>query len=92
MYPIINRGTWARVQAFREQVVKFLTAFANSDKPRTVLNLGAGYDTTFFWIHDRHPELAQNLVWIDVDYDQVVEKKTQTIRTTPVLSQRLVND
>lgn len=92
MYPIINRGTWARVQAFREHVLKFLNAFANSDKPRIVVNLGAGYDTTFFWLNDKYPQLAQNMVWIDIDYDQVVEKKTQVIRKTESLNQRLVND
>jgi hypothetical protein len=27
MYPIINRGTWARVQAYRQQILTFLRVF-----------------------------------------------------------------
>ena len=27
MYPIINRGTWARVQAYRQIIMQFLNAF-----------------------------------------------------------------
>lgn len=55
MYPIINRGTWARVQAYREQILKFLTAFQDDEKTKTIFSLGAGFDTTFFWLWDNYP-------------------------------------
>ena len=82
MYPIINRGTWARVQAYRQYLLQFLNAFKNHEQPLTVLNLGAGYDTTFFWLHDNHPDLAQKVIWIEIDYDVVVKKKTEIIKKT----------
>ena len=30
MYPIINRGTWARVQAYRQVILRFLEAYKDS--------------------------------------------------------------
>ena len=91
MYPIINRGTWARVQAYRQTIVSFLTKFKDCGKPVTVLNLGAGFDTTLFWLFDCHPELTENLVWVEVDYDTVVTKKTQVVRTNESMSKHLIN-
>jgi O-methyltransferase involved in polyketide biosynthesis len=92
MYPIINRGTWARVQVFREQIVKFLTAFNSEGQTKTVLNLGSGYDTTFFWLQDNHPTLCNNLVWVEVDYDSVVEKKTRIIKKTEAMNRHVANN
>jgi len=43
-------------------------------------------------LHDTHPELAQNLIWVEVDYDTVVEKKTQVIKSTNALNQRIINN
>jgi O-methyltransferase involved in polyketide biosynthesis len=75
LYPIINRGTWSRVQAYRQTILKFLD-FAG-DKPCNILSLGGGYDTTFFWLMQNYQR--QNLTYIEVDYDRVVEKKIQII-------------
>ena len=52
MYPIINRGTWSRVQAYRQTIMKFL-AFVG-EAPCNILSLGGGYDTTFFWLMQNH--------------------------------------
>ena len=71
MYPIINRGTWARVHAYRQLILRFLESFKDSEKVN-ILSLGCGYDTTFFWLLEVHPELAKNVCFIEVDYDQVV--------------------
>jgi hypothetical protein len=49
MYPIINRGTWARVFAIRQIISKFLLAYQNYDHVN-ILSLGAGYDVNYFWI------------------------------------------
>ena len=48
MFPIINRGTWARVYAIRQVVLRFLKAYQGKSKVN-VLSLGAGYDSTYFW-------------------------------------------
>lgn len=87
MYPIINRGTWARVEIYREQLVKFLTAWQQT--PKTILNLGAGYDSNFFWLHDHHPNLVSQLTWIEVDFDSVVERKIEIIKKTASMSQKI---
>jgi O-methyltransferase involved in polyketide biosynthesis len=75
MFPIINRGTWSRVQAYRQTILKFLEFAKNG--PCNILSLGGGYDTTFFWlVQNFNP---QNLCYIEVDYDRVVDKKIETI-------------
>ena len=75
MYPIINRGTWSRVQAYRQTIEKFLNTYQNCN----ILSLGGGYDTTFFWLMDTYPDKCANLVYIEVDYDRVVDKKIEII-------------
>mmetsp|Transcript_32100 Transcript_32100/g.49084 ORF Transcript_32100/g.49084 Transcript_32100/m.49084 type:complete len:167 (+) Transcript_32100:25-525(+) len=86
MYPIINRGTWSRVQSYRQIVLKFLNAF--KDAPRVnVVSLGAGYDSTFFWLNELSEQESglpadftkDKLCYVEVDYDQVVERKIQVI-------------
>ena len=52
LYPIINRGTWSRVQAYRQTILKFLSLCG--DGPCNILSLGGGYDTTFFWLMQNH--------------------------------------
>ena len=46
MFPIINRGTWARVYSIRQVIRRFLEQFTDSN----IVSLGAGYDSTFFWL------------------------------------------
>ena len=75
MFPIINRGTWARVFAYRSLIKRFLTAFKENSV--NILSLGAGYDTTFFWllqaIESGEIEYNKdNLFYIEVDFDEVV--------------------
>jgi len=50
--------------------LKFLRAFKG--QPTTIISLGAGYDTTLFWLIDTEPELASHLTWVELDYDTVV--------------------
>lgn len=49
MYPIINRGTWARVYSIRQVIERFMASYATKSKVNILL-LGAGYDSTFFWL------------------------------------------
>jgi hypothetical protein len=48
MMPIINRGTWTRVYAVRQIIERFLSL--NSERKVNILSLGAGYDSTFWWL------------------------------------------
>jgi O-methyltransferase involved in polyketide biosynthesis len=79
MYPIINRGTWSRVYAYRQHTLDFLRAYQNSPQIN-ILSLGAGFDTMYFWLKSEHPDLSKNLCYIEVDFDQLVKTKTQIIK------------
>ena len=83
LYPLINRGTWARVQAYRQMILNFIGAFADKG-PVNILSLGAGYDTTVFWLQEVvNGQLAEtartNVTYIELDYDQVVNRKVEII-------------
>jgi len=91
MYPIINRGTWSRVQAYRQTITKFLTAF--KDAPNVnILSLGGGYDTTFFWLLQQDPSLSTRLCYVEVDYDSVVNKKIEVINKNANIKEMILND
>ena len=87
LYPLINRGTWARVQAYRQVILSFLNTFGTQG-PVNIVSLGAGYDTTVFWLQEvdngKYAEIAKNnLTYIEVDYEQVVNRKIQIISQSP---------
>lgn len=87
MFPIINRGTWARVYAIRQVILRFMTL--NKSKVNVVL-LGAGYDSTYFWLRQQlgvETTTSKQLDWIEVDFQDVVSKKTKIIRKQPKLSE-----
>jgi hypothetical protein len=52
MLPIINRGTWARVQAYRQVIDSFITTYQSV--PVNIVSLGAGHDTTIFWMLEHY--------------------------------------
>jgi tRNA wybutosine-synthesizing protein 4 len=66
MMPIINRGSWARVYSFRQVIIKFIKMF---DKVN-ILSLGAGYDSTYFWLKSQN--LATVVDYIEVDFPDLV--------------------
>lgn len=64
-------------------------AFADKG-PVNVLSLGAGYDTTVFWLQEVNNgqlgEIARsNVTFIEVDYDQVVNRKIKIIQQSQTL-------
>jgi tRNA wybutosine-synthesizing protein 4 len=80
MFPIINRGTWSRVHAYRRVIEQFLS----SPGEKQILSFGAGLDTTFFYLRAKHPTVA--LHYFEVDFPEVVLKKQTIIAKTPVLA------
>lgn len=90
MLPIINRGTWARVWAYREMILKFLKAY--HDKEINILSLGSGYDSTFFWLHDSLQKgeikdiTLEKLTYIEVDFTEVVVKKINIMKKSSLLA------
>mmetsp|Transcript_3529 Transcript_3529/g.4718 ORF Transcript_3529/g.4718 Transcript_3529/m.4718 type:complete len:161 (-) Transcript_3529:550-1032(-) len=78
MFPIINRGTWARVYAVRQILKRFLAQYADSKV--NIVSLGAGYDSTYFWLKQAQPDLDTKVDYIEIDFAQVVKRKSTLIR------------
>jgi len=79
MLPIINRGTWSRVFAITSTVDKVVNSLKinieNKDQRQLqIINLGAGLDTLYFNLKDKYEDQV-NLKFIELDYEQIVQKK-----------------
>ena len=77
-------------------ILNFLDAYATIS-PVNILSLGAGYDTTVFWLHEvaggKYAEVAKNnLTYIELDYDQVVNRKIEVIAHNQTLSSYIVGN
>ena len=57
-----------------------------------VLNLGSGYDTTLYWLAENHPQLCEKMTWVEIDFDQVVERKIQIIKKTESINSIIRNN
>lgn len=76
--PAINRGYWIRIDAIKQGV----EAVARSHAGVTVVvGLGCGYDPLPFQMAN-HPDL----VFVDIDYPELIALKASTINTTPELA------
>ncbi|KAK3234944.1 hypothetical protein CYMTET_54823 [Cymbomonas tetramitiformis] len=84
--PIINRGYYARVSAFRTLVQQFLdtTDETGSNPEKQIISLGCGFDTGFFQLKARQCEPKR---YIEVDFPEVVAKKADVIANEEVLRQ-----
>ncbi|RNA04745.1 leucine carboxyl methyltransferase 1 [Brachionus plicatilis] len=76
--PEISRGYFARVNAIRSRVYKFIELFDNAQ----VINLGAGYDTLFFDLTDKNFNFKK---YIEIDFPRIVSSKIRLIRTKRAL-------
>lgn len=86
MLPLINRGTWARVYAIRQILQRFLSQYQNVSKVN-ILSLGAGYDTTYFWLKKNQPDIDTKIDYIEIDFAQVVKRKSGIIKDKQQLSE-----
>ncbi|KAF2458888.1 S-adenosyl-L-methionine-dependent methyltransferase, partial [Lineolata rhizophorae] len=96
--PLINRGYWLRMHAVRAGVLRFLglhhgasLSSSPSQPVRVVVNLGCGYDLLPFQLLRERPELCENIVFVDVDYPQLIQAKADIISRTAELSGLLIN-
>lgn len=83
--PIINRGYYTRVTCFRQIIQHFLD-LTKSLGPRQIINIGCGYDTLSFRLID---EGHEDLSIFEVDYVDVIMRKTDMIRRSVELNQLL---
>ncbi|XP_029636361.1 leucine carboxyl methyltransferase 1 [Octopus sinensis] len=84
--PEINRGYYARVKGIHLLLEKFLK---HTQCNCQVINLGAGYDTTFWQFKDK------NLIpksYIEVDFQSVTAKKCHYIKSRKRLLQNLTSE
>ena len=81
---LINRGYALRVMIIRES----LKGIIERGDDWQVVGLGAGFDTTFFWIAD-NDLVKGRLNYIEVDLPDVIEQKRAIIEQCTVLSSLL---
>lgn len=77
---LINRGYWSRVFIFHRLVDKFLEKNKDQQKVQ-VISLGSGFDTLPFNIIKE--KKYNNLVYNEIDLDEIVRYKINTINTNP---------
>jgi O-methyltransferase involved in polyketide biosynthesis len=84
MYPVINRGTWARVHSIRQVILRFVNKF----KDCNIISLGAGFDSTFWWL--KALGLDSKVCYVEIDYPDVITKKLDAIKAKPLLKEMIV--
>lgn len=88
--PEMSRGYFARVNAIRTVVNKFLSKYAKTNQLNTcqIVNLGCGYDTLYFDLCD------MNLLprkYVEIDFPRIVMSKIRIIKSKKALSDKLAN-
>ncbi|EUD69528.1 hypothetical protein C922_00391 [Plasmodium inui San Antonio 1] len=73
--PLINRGYYARVAAVRQYIDLFFKS-QKEEEPVQVVNIGAGLDTTFFWISEQR----KNVIYYEMDFHEVLREKANIIK------------
>ncbi|TVY85049.1 tRNA wybutosine-synthesizing protein [Lachnellula suecica] len=87
--PLINRGYWLRMKAIDNTVRQFLEQPTQSRK--VVINLGCGYDPLVWQCLSRYPGACKNVLFVDVDYKELMLKKRDMVTRTTELQQVLTN-
>ena len=85
--PEINLGYYARVHGLRYLIEKFITLTNNQCQ---ILNLGCGFDTTIFYLLDN--ENLHFKHFIDIDFDELAEIKSNRVRRLPSLYNKLATE
>lgn len=80
--PIINRGYWTRMEAMGYCIS---AALAEKAPKHVIVNLGCGYDPYPFQHLHKHGS-TENLVFVDVDYPDLMQIKVDTIRRSEELT------
>ncbi|KAH6604968.1 hypothetical protein Trco_006675 [Trichoderma cornu-damae] len=88
--PLINRGYWLRLRAIDVIVQKFLAKETAGRK--VIINLGCGSDVLPWQCHARYNALVNNVLFIDVDYPELMQKKRAIVLKTPELRSLLGTD
>jgi len=81
--PIMLRGYYIRTFIMRDIVRNFLqhdssTTFMDDSKKRQIVNLGAGFDTLYFWLAENHL-LTENTKYFELDFLPVCQRKLRSL-------------
>ena len=85
--PLHNLGTFYRVAHVRKAIELFLTSDEEEDMKESkqiyakqVINLGSGYDTSWWCLVGcKGEEMSNRVKWYDVDFAEVTRRKIKTI-------------
>ncbi|KAF1990871.1 LCM-domain-containing protein [Aulographum hederae CBS 113979] len=96
--PLINRGYWLRMRAIEHVVSNFIQVAEPADEKRrkVVVNLGCGYDILPFrtlWQQEQlgSQSASDDVIFVDVDYPQLMKRKVEIVRNNDILYSRLSN-
>ncbi|CRH01529.1 leucine carboxyl methyltransferase, putative [Plasmodium relictum] len=85
--PLINRGYYSRVVALRQYIELFMKSLHNTEYIQ-IVNIGAGLDTTFFWIYEKY----KNVKYYEIDFYEILTEKTRIINDVELLNNFLKYD
>jgi O-methyltransferase involved in polyketide biosynthesis len=76
--PLIHRGYYSRVKAMRTGLERFLER-CPAGAGCQIVNLGAGFDTVYFWLREDKSRWRDDLVYFEVDFPEVMVKKVNAV-------------
>ncbi|XP_067021232.1 tRNA wybutosine-synthesizing protein 4-like [Acropora muricata] len=85
--PVIHRSYYIRTKAIHFVVKGFLQSLKFRGSKKQIVSLGAGYDTLFFSLANQG--LLKETKYFEVDFPEVVQKKTNLILKNQELAQVL---
>ncbi|KAH9898611.1 LCM-domain-containing protein [Xylariomycetidae sp. FL2044] len=87
--PLINRGYHLRLHVIDTTVRKFLDR--PSQKTKVVVNLGCGSDVLPWQCMTRYPDQSRTAKFVDIDFPDLMAKKSRVVEDTPELCSMLKN-
>ncbi|KAM4066960.1 cupin-like domain-containing protein [Hirsutella rhossiliensis] len=88
--PLINRGYWLRLRAIDVVLRHFITR--SLTKKRVIINLGCGSDVLPWQCNTRYASACDGLLFIDIDFPDLILKKRAVVLQTPQLRELLGDD
>ncbi|KAL9651470.1 hypothetical protein ABK040_001417 [Willaertia magna] len=76
--PILIKGYYIRYIYIKYFIYHFIQK--NKNKKIQIVNLGSGYDTLYFHICKEFNNNENKLLYLEIDYDQVIENKKNIIK------------
>ena len=76
--PLINKGYYLRSKAVRSALQSWLSSgnFNDYGQKKQIISLGAGFDTTYFWLKDNVESChCSGLLFVEIDYPEVIQRK-----------------